>query len=116
VLSQADDLALLMGRVFVAALFLPHGFHKLMTFWSFAASLGAKGVLYVLQRRSRCDVAVSYRRVRRVLISIASSRASQQTIIRPQKPATYRSDIISKRISPSYSMGRTRPPSLALQG
>jgi len=35
-----------MGRVFVAALFLPHGFHKLMTFWSFAASLGAKGVPY----------------------------------------------------------------------
>jgi putative oxidoreductase len=46
VLSRTDDLALLMGRVFVAALFLPHGFHKLMTFWSFAASLGAKGVPY----------------------------------------------------------------------
>ena len=45
-LSRTDDLALLMGRVFVAALFLPHGFHKLMTFWSFAASLGAKGVPY----------------------------------------------------------------------
>jgi putative oxidoreductase len=41
-----DDLALLMGRVCVAALFLPHGFHKLMNFWSFAASLGAKGVPY----------------------------------------------------------------------
>ena len=61
----------------------------------------------------KCDVAASYRRVRRVLISIASSRASQQTIIRPQKPATYRSDIISKRISPSYSMGRTRPDAKA---
>jgi putative oxidoreductase len=46
VLSRTDDLALLMGRVFVAALFLPHGFHKLMNFWSFAASLGAKGVPY----------------------------------------------------------------------
>ena len=45
-LSRTDDLALLMGRVFVAALFLPHGFHKLMNFWSFAASLGAKGVPY----------------------------------------------------------------------
>src|SRR3954451_23001214 len=40
------DLALLIGRVFVAALFFPHGFHKLMNFWSFAASLGAKGVPY----------------------------------------------------------------------
>ena len=46
VLNRTDDLALLMGRVFVAALFLPHGFHKLMNFWSFAASLGAKGVPY----------------------------------------------------------------------
>src|SRR3954462_4277943 len=46
VLSRTDDLALLMGRVFVAALFLPHGFHMLMNFWSFAASLGAKGVPY----------------------------------------------------------------------
>ena len=45
-LSRTDDLALLIGRVFVAALFLPHGFHKLMNFWSFAASLGAKGVPY----------------------------------------------------------------------
>ena len=45
-LSRTEDLALLMGRVFVAALFLPHGFHKLMNFWSFAASLGAKGVPY----------------------------------------------------------------------
>ena len=45
-LNRTDDLALLMGRVFVAALFLPHGFHKLMNFWSFAASLGAKGVPY----------------------------------------------------------------------
>lgn len=45
-LSRTDDLALLMGRVFVAALFMPHGFHKLMSFWSFAASLGAKGVPY----------------------------------------------------------------------
>jgi putative oxidoreductase len=48
VLSRTDDLALLMGRVFVAALFVPHGFHKLMNFWSFAASLGAKGMPYSL--------------------------------------------------------------------
>jgi putative oxidoreductase len=46
VLRRTDDLALLMGRVFVAALFLPHGLHKLMNFWSFAASLGANGVPY----------------------------------------------------------------------
>ena len=36
VFSRTDDLALLIGRVF----------HKLMNFWSFAASLGAKGVPY----------------------------------------------------------------------
>src|SRR3954469_429482 len=37
-------MALLMGRVFVAALFLPSGFHKLMTFSAYAASLKAKGL------------------------------------------------------------------------
>ena len=46
VLNRTDDLALLMGRVFVAALFLPHGFHKLMNFWSFAASLGVEGLCH----------------------------------------------------------------------
>jgi len=44
VLSRGEDLALLMGRVFVAALFLPSGFHKLMTFSAYAASLKAKGL------------------------------------------------------------------------
>ena len=38
-LSRGEDLALLIGRVFVAALFLPSGFHKLMTFSAYAASL-----------------------------------------------------------------------------
>ena len=43
-LSRGEDMALLMGRLFVAALFLPSGFHKLMTFSAYAASLKAKGV------------------------------------------------------------------------
>src|SRR3954451_3351620 len=33
-----------MGRLFVAALFLPSGFHKLMTFSAYAASLKARGL------------------------------------------------------------------------
>ena len=44
--SRSGDWALLMGRLFVAALFLPSGFNKLMSFSAFAASLGAKGVPY----------------------------------------------------------------------
>jgi putative oxidoreductase len=44
VLSRSQDAALLMGRLFVAALFLPTGLNKLLTFSAFAASLGAKGV------------------------------------------------------------------------
>ena len=43
-LSRSHDGALLLGRLFVAALFLPGGLNKLLTFSSFAASLGAKGV------------------------------------------------------------------------
>ena len=42
--SRGEDMALLMGRLFVAALFLPSGFHKLMTFSAYAASLKAKGL------------------------------------------------------------------------
>ncbi len=42
--SRGEDLALLLGRLFVAALFLPSGFHKLMTFSAYAASLKAKGL------------------------------------------------------------------------
>ncbi len=44
--SRSEDWALLMGRVFVAALFLPSGINKLLAFSGFAASLGAKGVPY----------------------------------------------------------------------
>jgi putative oxidoreductase len=44
VLSRSQDGALLLGRLLVAGLFLPGGLNKLLTFSSFAASLGAKGV------------------------------------------------------------------------
>jgi putative oxidoreductase len=46
VLNRSEDWALLLGRLFVAALFLPSGFNKLMTFSAFAASLASKGVPY----------------------------------------------------------------------
>ena len=45
-LNRGEDVVLLLGRLFVAALFLPSGFHKLLTFSSYAASLGAKGLSY----------------------------------------------------------------------
>jgi putative oxidoreductase len=45
-LSRSEDCALFLGRVFVAALFLPSGFSKLMVFSAFAASLRAKGLPY----------------------------------------------------------------------
>ena len=43
-LSRSEDLALLTGRLFVAALFLPSGFHKLVTFSAYVALLKAKGL------------------------------------------------------------------------
>jgi putative oxidoreductase len=46
VLNRAEDIALLLGRLFVAALFLPPGLNKLLTFSSYAAALGAKGLPY----------------------------------------------------------------------
>jgi putative oxidoreductase len=45
-LTRSEDAALLFGRLLMAALFLPSGFNKLMTFSSFSASLAAKGVPY----------------------------------------------------------------------
>ncbi len=45
-LSRSENCALFLGRVFVAALFLPSGFSKLMAFSAFAASLRAKGMPY----------------------------------------------------------------------
>ena len=47
-LSGGEDLALLMGRLFVAALFLPSGLHKLMTFSAYVASLKAKGLPFAV--------------------------------------------------------------------
>ncbi len=47
-LSRSEDWALLLGRIFVAALFLPSGFGKLMAFSAFASSLAAQGVPYSL--------------------------------------------------------------------
>ena len=47
-LSRSEDWALLLGRIFVAALFLPSGFGKLMAFSAFASSLAAQGVPYPL--------------------------------------------------------------------
>ena len=44
--SRSEDWALLIGRLFVAALFLPSGFNKLVTFSAFAAVLETKGVPY----------------------------------------------------------------------
>ena len=45
-LSRSEDCALFLGRVFVAVLFLPSGFSKLMAFSAFAASLRTKGLPY----------------------------------------------------------------------
>jgi len=45
-LSRSEDGALLLGRLFVAALFLPSGFNRLMTLLQFAASLAGKGMPY----------------------------------------------------------------------
>jgi putative oxidoreductase len=45
-LNRSEDAALFLGRLFVAALFLPSGFNKLMTFSTFASSLAAKGLPY----------------------------------------------------------------------
>src|SRR3954465_8414299 len=44
--SRGEDVALLLGRLFVAALFLPSGVNKLTTFSAYAASLAAKGLPY----------------------------------------------------------------------
>lgn len=47
-LSRGEDAALLMGRLFVAALFLPSGLHKLTTFALYVASLKGKGLPFPL--------------------------------------------------------------------
>ena len=43
-LTRSEDAALLIGRVLIAALFLPSGYSKLMAFSSFATSLASKGI------------------------------------------------------------------------
>ena len=43
-LSRSEDVALLLGRLFVAALFLPSGFNKLTAFSSDVSSLASKGI------------------------------------------------------------------------
>jgi putative oxidoreductase len=45
-LARSEDAALLFGRVMIAALFLPSGYSKLMSFSVFATSLAAKGLPY----------------------------------------------------------------------
>ena len=44
--SRSEDIALLCGRLFVAALFLPSAFNRALAISSFAAKLGAKGLPY----------------------------------------------------------------------
>jgi putative oxidoreductase len=45
-LTRSEDAALLVGRLLIAALFLPSGLNKLMNFSTFSASLAAKGLPY----------------------------------------------------------------------
>jgi putative oxidoreductase len=44
VIHQREDVALLVGRLFLASMFLPSGLEKLMSFSKFAAALAAKGL------------------------------------------------------------------------
>ena len=44
--SRSEDIALLCGRLFVAAIFLPSAFARTLAISSFAAKLGAKGLPY----------------------------------------------------------------------
>src|SRR5215469_5559941 len=45
-MKSVDDAALLVGRILLAALFLPSGIGKAMGFATFSASLAAKGLPY----------------------------------------------------------------------
>jgi putative oxidoreductase len=45
-MDRTNDAALLLGRLLMAALFVPGGFSKLTAFSAFAASLAAKGLPY----------------------------------------------------------------------
>jgi putative oxidoreductase len=46
VFNQREDIALLVGRLFVASMFLPSGIEKLMSFSKFTAFLAGKGFPY----------------------------------------------------------------------
>ena len=43
-MNRSDDMACLVGRLFIAALLLPAGLQKLMHFSKFAASVASKGL------------------------------------------------------------------------
>ena len=45
-LTRSEDAAMLLGRLLIAALFLPSGYNRLMSFSSFAGSLAVKGIPY----------------------------------------------------------------------
>jgi putative oxidoreductase len=42
--NRSDNMACLLGRLFIAALLLPTGLQKLMNFSKFAASVASKGL------------------------------------------------------------------------
>ena len=44
--NRSDDVALLVGRLLMASLFLPSGLYKAMEFGRFSASLVGKGLPY----------------------------------------------------------------------
>ena len=45
-MSRSEDIALLIARLFVSAMFLPGGVDKLMNFAKYTGSLAAKGLPY----------------------------------------------------------------------
>lgn len=45
-IHQREDVALLVGRLFLASMVLPSGLEKLMSFSKFAAALAEKGLPY----------------------------------------------------------------------
>jgi putative oxidoreductase len=50
-MNRANDALLLLGRLLMAALFLPSGVGKAMNFAPFAASLADKGLPYAARGR-----------------------------------------------------------------
>ena len=58
-MDRLNDRALLLGRLLLAALYLPSGISKLLGFGAFAASLGAKGLPYSEGLRPAAAVAIA---------------------------------------------------------